>query len=64
MLKKWFPKMEKFEGQLRKYQKSIDLLEKENAELPKKQRREMKTKSKHSLRLANCKAKSWNYTVS
>ena len=56
--------MEKFEGQLRKYQKSIDLLEKENAELPKKQRREMKTKSKHSLRLANCKAKSWNYTVS
>ena len=36
MLKKWFPKMEKFEGQLRKYQKSIDLLEKENADLAEK----------------------------
>lgn len=36
MLKKWFPKMEKFEGQLRKYQKSIDLLEKENAQLAEK----------------------------
>ena len=36
MLQKWFPKMEKFEGQLRKYQKSIDLLEKENAELAQK----------------------------
>ena len=51
MLKKWFPKMEKFEGQLRKYQKSIDLLEKENAQLAEKAKAGNENKIKTQLEI-------------
>lgn len=51
MLKKWFPKMEKFEGKLRKYQKSIDLLEKENALLAKKTKTGNENKIKTQLEI-------------
>ena len=36
MLQKFFPNMERFEAQVRKYKKEIDCLEKENAVLAKK----------------------------
>ncbi len=51
MLKNWFPKMEKFEGQLRKYQKSIDLLEKENAQLAEKAKAGNENKIKTQLEI-------------
>lgn len=51
MLKKWFPRMEKFEGQLRKYQKSIDLLEKENAQLAEKAKAGNENKIKTQLEI-------------
>lgn len=43
--------MEKFEGQLRKYQKSIDLLEKENAELAEKAKAGSENKIKTQLEI-------------
>lgn len=43
--------MEKFEGQLRKYQKSIDLLEKENAQLAEKAKAGNENKIKTQLEI-------------
>lgn len=51
MLLKWFPKMENFEGQLRKYQKSIDYLTKENADLAVKAKAGSENKVKTQLEI-------------
>lgn len=58
MLKKWFPKMEKFEGQLRKYQKSIDLLEKENVQLAKKAKAGSENKIKTQLEIGKLQSEA------
>lgn len=51
MLLKWFPKMENFEGQLRKYQESMDSLSKENAALAEKAKSGNENKVKTKLEI-------------
>jgi len=51
MLKKWFPKMEDFEGQLKKYRRNISLLESENAELEEKAAEADKRKISRTLEI-------------
>ncbi len=55
MLEKWFPKMEKFEAKLRKYQRSIDNLEKENVELSQKAKDGNANKIKTQLEIGKLK---------
>ena len=51
MLKKWFPKMENFEGHLKKYGKTIELLQKENVELEEKANEGNSNKLKNQLEM-------------
>lgn len=49
LLHKWFPQMENFEGQLKKYSKTITLLEQENAALAEKAAANSESKIKRQL---------------
>lgn len=49
LLQKWFPAMEDFEGELKRYKKTIDLLEQENNTLSEKATQETEHKMLHKL---------------
>jgi len=49
MLHKWFPQMESFEGQLKKYRKTLNMLEQENAALAEKAAANSENKIKNQL---------------
>ena len=49
MLHKWFPQMENFEGQLKKYRKTLNMLEQENAALAEKAAANSENKIKNQL---------------
>ena len=55
LLNKWFPQMEKFEGQMKKYQRTIDLLDKENVELEEKAKDGNSNKIKTQLEMNKLK---------